>query len=130
MSDEKLTRDDLVLLMESYRNMITMHQTILDQISRTMSKTEDITKASDAHLQKQIEICSSLKVISNDVKDISSKLSINSNDIEEFEKKAIEQHGKVINKIHIGWIGMGTIVVALIGIVISLLKFLHMPTIP
>ena len=30
MSEDKLTRDDLVLLMESYRNMITMHQTILD----------------------------------------------------------------------------------------------------
>lgn len=132
MPEDKLTRDDLVLLMESYRNMITMHQTILEQIGRTISKTEDITKQSEMHLRKQTEICTSLRVISNDVKEISDNLSINKSSIENFEKKSIEQHGKVINKIHIGWIGMGTIVMALIGLVISLLQFMHhqLPTIP
>ena len=42
MAEDRLTKDDLVLLMESYRNMITMHQTILDQTNKTIDKLEYI----------------------------------------------------------------------------------------
>jgi hypothetical protein len=57
MSEDKLTKDDLVLLMESYRNMITMHQTILDQSEKTIEKMGLIADKQDALYAKQNNVC-------------------------------------------------------------------------
>lgn len=134
MSEDRLTRDDLILLMESYRNMITMHQTILDQTSKTIERMDNIASKQDSLFSKQGQIFSSLKDITGNIDSVASNLSITTDKIENMsnnisnklndnEKRSIEQHGTVINKIHLGWIGMGTIIIGLIGLVIALIQY-------
>jgi len=129
MSDQ-LTRDDLVLLMESYRNMITMHQTILDQTSKTIERMDNIASKQDSLFFKQGNICNELQKITGNL-DIVNKnnenLNLKSTSIEkqlnDHEKITLNDHNKIINKIHLGWIGMGTIIISLL----TLIKFLHIP---
>lgn len=123
MSEDKLTKDDLVLLMESYRNMITMHQTILDQSSKTIEKMDTIVNKQDTLFSKQGQICNSLDKITGSLDSTAKNLSDVAKNANTHEKKTIEDHGKLANKIHLGWIGMGTIIMGLIGLIIMLIKF-------
>jgi uncharacterized protein YoxC len=150
MSEEKLTRDDLVLLMESYRNMIIMHQTILDQSSKTIDKLDGIATKQDNLFSKQNMICNTLSSITEKIENTNDKLRDTvkkidgvggkidgvedrisnsetniSNRIEEHGKKSVDDNSKIISKIHLGWIGMGTIVLSLIGIIITISNFIN-----
>lgn len=118
MSDE-LTKDDLVLLMESYRNMITMHQTILDQTGKTIDKLDGIATKQDNLFSKQGSICLQLgKMATGDnIDDLRTKIT---DKLQTHEKKSIEDHGKITNKIHLGWIGMGTIIIGIVGLMVTL----------
>jgi len=135
MSEDRLTRDDLVLLMESYRNMITMHQAILSQTSKTIERMDNIANKQDSLFSKQGQICNSLQSITTSLDDVTVNLKTCTSEIDsldnnvvnklnEHEKRTIENHGKIINKIYLGWIGMGTIILGLIGLVIALANFL------
>lgn len=134
MSEDRLTRDDLVLLMESYRNMITMHQTILDQTSKTISIMENIVTKQDSTLSKQGQVCNSLQNITGNLSTISINLSKTTDKIDSFENniikqfnthenKTIEDHAKLTNKIYLGWIGMGTIIIGFVGLIYTMAKF-------
>lgn len=136
MSEEKLTRDDLVLLMESYRNMITMHQTILDQTTKTISKLDDIITKQNDIISKQGAVCNSLNMITGKIDQTNGKLKDTINKmgtvedkigekIDNHETKRIESDQKIVSKIYLGWIGMGTIIVGLLGIIVTLSNFLQ-----
>jgi cysteinyl-tRNA synthetase len=133
MSEDRLTRDDLVLLMESYRNMITMHQTILDQTSKTISIMENIVVKQDSTLSKQSQVCNSLQNITGNLSTISVNLSKTADKIDSFETditnqfnthniRTIEDHGKLTQKIYLGWIGMGTIIIGLVSLIYTITK--------
>ena len=130
-NNNTLTRDDLVLLMESYRNMITMHQTILDQSSKAIEKLDGIAMRQDSILTKQGTVCNSLTKITGRLDECASSLKESNSNIDTLEQrmisklsshseKSIEVHEKIINKIHFGWIGMGTIIIGLIGLLYTL----------
>ncbi len=126
MSEDKLTRDDLVLLMESYRNMITMHQTILDQSEKTIEKMDNIANKQDSLFSKQGHICNTLDKVSTNLDDTIKGLAESTKAANAHEKETIKQYSQVINKIHLGWIGMGTIIMGLIGLIFMLIKFHQM----
>jgi uncharacterized protein Yka (UPF0111/DUF47 family) len=142
MSEDNLTKDDLVLLMESYRNMITMHQTILDQSTKTIEKLDGIAIRQDSISTKQGNICGSLTKITDRLDDCASSLKDANTNIDKMEdkitdklytheKKSIEDHGKITNKIYLGWIGMGTIIIGMIGLIITITKVInHVHVIP
>lgn len=141
MSEDKLTRDDLVLLMESYRNMITMHQAILDQTTKTIERMDTIATKQDSLFSKQGQICHSLESITSGLEGVNTNLSnCNTNiktlddsvskQINEFDKRAIDNQGKLVNKIHLGWIGMGTIILGLIGLIMTLSQYIKLPPLP
>ena len=123
MSEENLTKDDLVLLMESYRNMITMHQTILDQSSKTIEKLDGVMSKQDNILSKQTKTCGS---IDNIIEKLNNLVNANTNiatKVDGHLLKSIEDHGILGNKIHLGWIGMGTIILSLIGLILTLIHY-------
>lgn len=135
MPDDNLTKDDLVLLMESYRNMITMHQTILDQSTKTIEKLDGIATRQDGISTKQGRLCNSLDKITTRLDDCTTILKDSNTNISGMEtkikdeiniheKKSIEDHGKITNKIYLGWIGMGTIIISLIGLTVTIAKVL------
>lgn len=135
---DQLTKDDLVLLMESYRNMITMHQTILDQTNKTIDKLDVISTKQDSLFSKQGSLCSSLNDITEKVVDSSTNIKTNSTKVDDLksglieklnshEIRSTEDHGKLTNKIYIGWVGMISIIIALIGLGLTLIH--NMPII-
>jgi hypothetical protein len=108
MSEDNLTKDDLVLLMESYRNMITLHQTILDQSGKTIEKIDDMLTKQDKIYGRQKSTCDIL----NRCADNLEKTCTN---IQTHTLESVKDHGKIINKIHVGWIGMASIILSLVG---------------
>lgn len=127
MSEDRLTRDDLVLLMESYRNMITMHQTILEQTTKTIDKLDNIATKQDSLFSKQGNICVSIDKLSGKVDTSVENTERVASSLNAHEKKSIDDHNKITNKVYIGWIGMATIIVALIGLLVTLSKSIPMP---
>lgn len=125
MPEDNLTKDDLMLLMESYRNMITMHKTILDQTSKTIEKLDHITDKQDAISTKQGTVCNSLHNITEKLDGVVGGNSATQQKLDNHHEKSIEAHGKLANKIHLGWIGMGTIILGLIGLCVAI--FSHVP---
>jgi cysteinyl-tRNA synthetase len=122
MSDDNLTKDDLMLLMESYRNMITMHKTILDQSTKTIEKLENITSKQDAISTKQTSVCTSLSKITDKLDDVIGGSNKTVEKMEKHAEKSVDTHNKIISKVHVGWIGMGTIILGLIGLVVTIIK--------
>jgi hypothetical protein len=130
VAEDKLTKDDLVLLMESYRNMINMHQAVLNQTAKTLEKLNAIDSKQDSLRDKNSSLCNYLTKILDTLDnqdkmghDISFKVS-------QHEKKSIEDHNKLANKIHLGWVGMGSIILGLIALVITIINYLHGNPIP
>lgn len=133
---EELTKDDLVLLMESYRNMITMHQTILDQTSKTIDKLDGIATKQDSLFSKQGSVCLQLGNINGKVDKLDTGDNIDElkakviDKLQDHEKKSIEDHGKITNKIYIGWIGMGTIIMSIIGLAVVVTNLIKINLVP
>lgn len=125
MPEENLTKDDLVLLMESYRNMIVMHQTILDQSTKTIEKLDGITSKQDNISSKQVSICGNLTKITGRVDEIVGGCTTIVDKIDKHHEKSMETHNKLTNKIHLGWIGMGTIIIGLIGLIVTITSLVH-----
>lgn len=151
MPEDKLTRDDLVLLMESYRNMIDMHHTILEQTNKTIERLDTIATKQDTLFSKQGSICNSLGKITDKLEDCSDNLKDTATKVDNgmsaivdkvdsskgeittkisnHEVKVAENHGKLVNKIHLGWIGMGSIIVSLIALIVVIINiFAPVPT--
>jgi hypothetical protein len=125
MPDETLTKDDLVLLMESYRNVITMHETILNQTSKAIEKLDLIATKQDYIASKQSDTCKSLEKCSGRLDDIFKAEGHVIDKIDKHHEKSIDTHSKITTKIHLGWIGMGSIIIGLIGIIVTIVMVFH-----
>ena len=146
MTDElkHLNKDDLYLLMESYRNMIDMHNTLVNQqkmMIEIQSKSTDKQELSLLQQNKNVEtlnkISEKLDVcikthndliskLTSEHEGISNKLSDGIEKLRELLNKnhldVTKQHSTMTNKIYISMIGMATIVLALIGMAVSLIE--------
>ncbi len=123
MADDNLTRDDLILLMESYQNMIIMHQTILDQTTHTVEKLDNIITKQDVISTKQGKLCVTLDNVAGKLDECASALKDSNTSIQTHALKSVEDHAKITNKVHLGWVGMGSIIVSLIGIILMLMHY-------
>jgi len=125
MSEDKLTKEDLVLLMESYRNMITLHQTVLNQTTKALEKLNIIDSKQDNLKDKNGNLCIYLTKIIETLDNQNTMGNNVSFKVDRHEKKSLEDHNKLMNRIHIGWIGMGTIVLSILGLIITLINTFH-----
>jgi DNA repair exonuclease SbcCD ATPase subunit len=145
MSEDSLRKDDLVLMMDSYKNMITMHQTILEQSAKIIELLSNISIRQDSIASRQEKICNILSEISKKLDDCSLKLQTGGDKVESLKSglgdalknvsesikekinnhntKSIEDHNKITNKVYIGWIGMGSIILALLSLI--LIVYIH-----
>lgn len=122
-TQNNMTRDDLVLLMESYRNTISMHQAILDQSTKMVEMSNVIINKLDSLTTKQTALCSELANVGRSMEDTlkeSEKRGVKLDDvvktISNHEKSSNDEHHKITGKIYIGWIGMISIILSLIGL--------------
>jgi len=130
-SDNKLSslsKDDLFLLMESYRNMIQMYTTLSEQQRQIMESEKVIIQKIDALVTKQIMTCDKLDhivdVFETYVKTVIelNKKSLESIDevktsIESLKIENIKSHSSLTNKIYIALIGSVTIIATLLNII-------------
>lgn len=119
--EQNLTKNDLNLLMESYKNMFLLHQTILDQQTQMSELLEKI-------VDKQSKSCNELEKVSSTLKDCVTILRENQKDfrdninnvsdkISSHDATSIDGHGKIRNRIYLAMGGSATVIVALIGLI-------------
>ena len=132
-------QSDLVLLMESYNNMMRMHETVLSQQTEIIEMQKKITEKQDSTITKQGTTCSKLSTVVSRLDDCAIKLketysALNTVEdnivykvedtksiITDYSIKSIEAHSSIKNKIYLGWIGMGTLAIGLMAIITMLL---------
>jgi hypothetical protein len=142
MSDElkHLNKDDLYLLMESYRNMIDMHNTLVNQQKSMLENQGKLTDKQELTLIQHNTNLETLSKISNrldasfalldkiskDNESISGKISTGIDKIRETLSSnhldTTKQNSALTNKVYIAMIGMATIMLAMIGMGIGLIE--------
>jgi flagellar biosynthesis regulator FlaF len=132
--DSQLSKQDLYILMESYKNNIQLNTTLLEQQKQILS-------LHDASMEKQKELCKSIddlveklghcsKVISdsqsklneNQVKlsnDLSAVSTNVTNTINNVSNKTSLDFAKLYNYMYVAFFGMGGLILSIIGMAIS-----------
>lgn len=136
-----LNRDDLMLLMESYRNTIQMHTTLLEQLKAVISSQHDLLSKQDDILKKQHTMCSNIETVTKDIDlhikkfdDLNSNISTTYTNLEKvisgqtgnIETKlddsnltTVKNYSSLRNRIYIALVGMSLIVISLITLNIT-----------
>ena len=133
---QDIRKDDLYLLLDSYKNNIELSTIIMEQLRQIsesqINLTENIKGLIDRGnevTKSLLEIANSMKEYSDSVKNSSDKLIDKVGDYEKhlsvFETEQKGLFAKVGSKINLVYIGMGTLVISLLGIIYLLLEKLH-----
>lgn len=144
MPDElkHLNKEDLFLLMESYRNMITMHSTLVEQQKQIIDLQNNIIKKQDGISIKQTQSCDQLKIITeklgqcaenltktNDTvntscnnldKSFTSSIDKLKTSVGDSKLELTKQHSGISTKVYVAMGLMGTIIIALVALATGL----------
>ena len=134
MEDNKLSKNDLFILMESYKNNIQLNTTLLEQqkqlivmINQSVDKQKELCENLDEfiknltncsermnnnHLQIITKIGEASSRMSSEVSEVSKKITIAS-------ATTSVENSKITNKIYVSLVGMVTVVVSIIGLAIT-----------
>ena len=140
--EQNLSRKDLTLLMESYRNTIELHTTLLEQQKQVLDFQHTIIEKQDSMLGKQSKVYDQLSALVKSLGSCATNLEKNNKSIietlssvkdgveDEVEKvgtkiegtrvENVTQHSAITNKIYVGMVGSGMIIITLIGVIIKL----------
>jgi len=141
LKNKSLSRDDLMLLMDSYRNTIQMHTTLVEQQKVVIGLQHDLLTKQDSILNKQDDVCRTMENISKNLEGcanrfqeattlVSSKCDeLNtaiSGKVEGVESKvdksmfdSIKEHGSLKLRLYIAMGGMILIILSLITLNIT-----------
>lgn len=112
MADEKnLSKDDLFLLLESYKNSVEMNTVISQQLTTILEILQTV-KDQDANLEQNLKdkIDSAIKIVEK-MRD----------KFEAHDKEDIKYFDKILNKLTVLYIGVGSIVLSLCWIIYQLI---------
>lgn len=123
---DQLSKQDLFILMDSYKNNIQLNTTLLEQQKQMLilhdkiiEKQKETCDMIDGLVQK-IGKCS--ETISNNQLTLSTNQTALSTDLASFSSKLSGEHSSIISKIQMTYIGFGTIVVGIITLVITFIE--------
>jgi hypothetical protein len=108
---DALNKEDLYLLLESYKNSVEMNTLISQQltsISDALTLFKDDFVGLDVNIQKKLD-------------NAMSSCGRISDKIEAHEKESIKSHSKIFNKINLLYVGIGSIVLGIIVMAIQLI---------
>jgi len=108
-NDSELTREDLFLLLESYRNNIELNTTLLEKINSIIEGNKNNSEMIQKFLQSLLEVTKSI----SEAKDIQEKL------FNEHMIKMEKQHGTIKQNLYLLYIGIGAILIPLIKMMID-----------
>ena len=107
--NEALSKDDLYLLLESYKNSVEMNTLISQQLSTIL---EMIAQCKDDNATLE----SILKDKYDDIMDLLKEIR---GKIEAHEKESIKNTGKILNRVNLLYVAIGSIVLGLVWMVIK-----------
>jgi hypothetical protein len=122
-SDNQLSKQDLYILMESYKNNIQLNTTLLEQQKQLLVLHETATN-------KQKELCDNIDdlidklsscsktIFDNQVK-LDTNVLIVSNKISLENSNLSKEHSTISKQIYVAMVGMATIIISIIGMAIS-----------
>jgi predicted PurR-regulated permease PerM len=144
MPDElkHLNKEDLFLLMESYRNMITMHSTVVEQQKQIIDLQNNIISKQDNISTTQSHTKEQMKVITDKMNSWTSKLADSQKELQaahiDMEKALTQsidkvkeklgdekldltkQHSGINTRIYVSMGAMATIIIGLIALAMGL----------
>jgi predicted PurR-regulated permease PerM len=126
-----LNKDDLFLLMESYRNMITLHTTLVEQQKQLMVSQSNMIAKQDDIASQQNTICNKLGRVTEKLEECIVALSKTKDDVagqcnsidhnlDIMSKDLTTQHNGLSTKVYTSMGLMATIVISLITVIYSL----------
>jgi predicted PurR-regulated permease PerM len=145
MPDElkHLNKEDLFLLMESYRNMITMHSTVVEQQKQIIDLQNNIISKQDNISTQQSHSKEQVKMITDKMSNWTSKLAESQKELQsahvEMEKTLTnsinkvqeklgdekldltKQHSGINTRIYVSMGAMATIIIGLIALAMGLI---------
>jgi hypothetical protein len=128
-----VNRDDLLLMMESYKNQIELNTTLLTRQEVIITKQEEIIGKLAEILDLQSKVLVDVGAVPDSLEKLIHELceatgetckSVNTavdQSLSAARQAQIREHNGINNRIYLGWVGMGTIVIALIGLIVNLL---------
>jgi CHASE3 domain sensor protein len=117
---DQLSKNDLYILMESYKNNIQLNTTLLEQQKQLMVMN-------DTSIQKQKELCNTLDDFIKNISTCSQEILKNNVEIikkieestSEIKNQSALESERIHNKLYIALIGMIGIVISVIGLAIA-----------
>lgn len=128
-----VNRDDLLLMMESYKNQIELNTTLLSRQEVIITKQEEIIGQLAEILALQGKVLAGVGAVPDAMERVVHELCETTGDtckginaavdknFSSARQAQIKEHNGINNRIYVGWVGMGTIVMALVGIIIKLI---------
>lgn len=113
-SSKSLSRDDLMLLMESYRNTIQMHTTIVEQQKRIVESQQTMTSKQDEILLKQKLLCDRLDNTASTMERFVNKVEKVDDKVDTFQLDMTKQISGVRTRLYIAMGGTVSIILALL----------------
>ena len=131
--------NDFNILMNSYKNMIEVNTVVFEQLKKIIEIQQNILQKNDQTAEKQKltldamnQLLTTLNNMTQAYKDLNNKLDEHSetmadesksfsNKFQNYELNLVRSDSRVVNKIHIAWGLMGTIVIGLVSLVASVL---------
>lgn len=98
-TEDALSKDDLFLLLESYKNSVEMNTLISQQLSNIL----DVLKQ---HQGDRTEI---ERHVLKDIKDVLDKIEKTRENVEQHTKEAIGDNSKILNRINLLYVAIGSI---------------------
>lgn len=135
-TSERIGRDDLFLLMESYKNTVELNTTLLERKEIISRQQVALVESINKMCENQATILTELKTFPETVRRAVEKITQALKDINDTHKKefrvlreqhaennktVIREHAALNNRVYVAFSGMAAIIIALIGIIIKIL---------
>jgi hypothetical protein len=124
---DNLSKQDLYILMESYKNNIQLNTTLLEQQKQliilndqSMNKQQELCNDIDKLIEKVTTCLEIIQTNQTKLEENQEKLKENQEklnlDIISFSSNSKLEHGKIVNRIYLALGGMVTIIISVIGL--------------
>ena len=107
---DALNKEDLYLLLESYKNSVEMNTVISQQLTSIL----------DALKEGKVDLSTSNTDLKSLLKDAAANCESVKDKMANHDKESLASHSKIFNKINLLYVGVGSIVIGLIGIILTL----------
>jgi hypothetical protein len=118
-NSDSLSKEDLFLLLESYKNSVEMNTVISQQLTNiidTMKECKEDSTVIESNLLSKIDNAIS---IGNKIQE---KLELHNTDTIKIGASDTTSMGKILNKVNLLYVAFGSIVVALILLVVTIVQ--------